>query len=45
MVSMHLHHPHVTPAATIWGLILGVAVVPTLLLGGLFLLVKDVLIR
>ena len=44
MVSLHAPH-HLPPAASIWGLIVGVAVVPTLLLGALFLLVKDVLIR
>lgn len=43
MVSMHAHH--FSHSLSIWGIVLGVGVVPPVLLGLLFFLVKDVLIH
>ncbi len=41
MVS--LHAPHVSPAFSIWGMVIGVIFAPIVILGSLFVLVKDVL--
>ena len=40
MVSLHV--PHVPPALTIYGMVIGVIFAPIVILGTLFLLVKDV---
>lgn len=43
MVS--LHAPHFHPSISIWGIVLGVGIVPPVLLGLLFFLVKDVILH
>lgn len=41
MTSLHLHAPHVPYSYSLMGIIVGVAVLPILILGGLFVIAKS----